>query len=756
MRSDWVVATVGTAVAVCLAYWYVANNSLQIDWAQIRLSPAVNYACTGTFGPVRLGPDATSADQAALDRLAQFLRVKQLDFPCGSFPRHLSPTSFFDGIHTANAEQPLYLILLYAVLWRWFGAQWTVTYYVIAATVAASFVLMYVCARRFTPPLIAAPAALLFLSSPFFITNVLSPRDALKFPFAVAIGALLIAGGTARRRPRRFIAFAGLTGLLVGIGYGFRSDLLFLLAPAALICCFLGRLDLTDMKAGVAGKLASNFGIRMAAAGALLSSFAIGGWMPLINDHYLHDHYGDVGYHAMTMGLLGHTRYDLYQSDSLVDGTYMFRNAYNNDLSVGVRVMEFADRGFGEKIDFAAGPYWIYAKRYYLRIAGLIPADLVSGGIGAFVNLMTVPRSFLDRQSQVWRYDRAAPWTTAYSFVDGKSPVAAVLRLVDRAYAQSVGLSADSWFVANLIVLFLFLCLIAAQFGFRAAIASVIVLCAALMVTSLKFEMRHIFYVFSFTALTWTSVLWLAVRALWAPMASVRRRLAPAAADLGWVAARVRPAVLSTASVAILLIAAAAGVYAVLLAARAHQVDALRALVADWSARPRIPARFQVSELASGQSLIRILSPMPLSTGGERAVDSPVRPVVELATVVVIFDAEKCADRRIILSSVGDSDVPLPNTTYLIREIFSVTLRGGGDYMAVLPAFHYGLPARGKMIYSGIELKREDVSCVKEVSLVTAFKASDVLFDFFIAADPAKVRPDELFQRVYLPRLGFV
>lgn len=753
MRSDWVAATVGTAVAFCLAYWYVANNSLQIGWAQIHLAPAVNYACTGMFGPVRLGPDATSADLAALD---QFLRVRQLDFSCSSFPPHVSPTTFFDGIDTANAEQPIYLMLLYALLWRWFGVQWTVTYYVIAATVAASFVLMYVCARRFTPALVAAAAVLLFLSSPFFITNVLSPRDALKFPFAIAVAALLIAGGTAPRRPGRFIAFAGLTGLLIGIGYGFRSDLLFLLAPAVLTICFLGRLDMAHMKAAVVRKFAPNLGIRMAAAGALLSSFAIGGWMPLLNDHYLHDHYGDVGYHAMTMGLLGHTRYDLYQSHSLVDGSYMFRNAYNNDLSVGVRVMEFAHRGFGDKVDFADGPYWTYAKRYYLRIAGLIPADLVSGGIGAFVNLMTVPRSFLDRQSQVWRYDRAAPWRSAYSFVEGKSPAAAILKLVDRAYARAVGLSADSWFAANVVVLFLFLCLIAAQLGFRAAIASVVVLCAAVMVTSLKFEMRHIFYVFSFATLAWTGVLWLAVRAAWAPIAFLRHRLAPASADPTGIAARLRAPAMSAASVAILLIAVAAGAYVVLLAARAYQVDALRALVAEWGTRSRIPARFQVSELASGQSLIRIHSPLPLSTGGERAVDAPVRPVVELAIVVVAFDGNKCANRRIILSAVGDSDVPLPNTTYLIREIFSVTLNGGGDFIAVLPAFNYDLPAKGKMIYSGIELKREDVPCVKEVSLVTEFKPSDVLFDFFVPADLAKLRPDHLFQRVYLPGLGFI
>jgi hypothetical protein len=45
---------------------------------------------------------------------------------------------------------------------------------------------------------------------------------------------------------------------------------------------------------------------------------------------------------------------------------------------------------------------------------------------------------------------------------------------------------------------------------------------------------------------------------------------------------------------------------------------------------------------------------------------------------------------------------------------------------------------------------------VKDVSLVTEFKSSDVLFDFFIPADAATLKPDDLFQRVYLPGLGFI
>ena len=500
--------------------------------------------------------------------------------------------------------------------------------------------------------------------------------------------------------------------------------------------------------------LARKLGVRLAAAAALLVAFAIGAWMPLVNDHVLHDTHGDVGYAPLTMGLLGHTRYDLYQRHSLTEGMYMFRNSYNNDLSVGMRVMEFAARGSGDQVEYGTGRYWTYAKRYYLRIASLIPADLVAGGVGAFVNLMTLPRSLLDRNSQAWRYDRVAPWRSAYSFVDETSPFASILRAMDRAYAAAVSLSAEIWFAANLAVLFVFLWLIARRFGVRAAIAALLLLATALAVASLKFEQRHVFYILSFAAVAWTAVLWLMVRILWAPVRMLRHRsvaIQPAPTSGGW-----RSAATSAASIALILCVAAAGVGATLIAARAYQTKVLHALVVEWSARSKTPARFQMSEIAPGQSLIRISSPLPLSIGGERAADASLRTVVEMGVVVVTFDGDTCADRRIMVSAVGDSDIPLPETTYLMRETFSAMLTGGAEYVALLPAFNYHQPRNGKVIYSGIELATQDVPCVKSVSTITEFEPHDVLFDFFVQADPAKLRRDDLFQRVYVPGLGFV
>src|SRR5207253_925090 len=102
-----------------------------------------------------------------------FLFLHTLHFSCSSFPAHVVATSVLDGVDSSNVEQPIYLMLLYGVLWRWFGTDWSLTYYVVAALAAVSFLMLYLCARRFMPGLFAAIAILLFLTSPFFIRNVL-------------------------------------------------------------------------------------------------------------------------------------------------------------------------------------------------------------------------------------------------------------------------------------------------------------------------------------------------------------------------------------------------------------------------------------------------------------------------------------------------------------------------------------------------------------------------------------------------------
>src|SRR5262249_39746484 len=133
-----------------------------------------------------------------------------------------------------------------------------------------------------------------------------------------------------------------------------------------------------------------NPALHVTAAVALLAGFAIGGGLPLLNDYYLQPSYADTGFHPMAMGLLGAQDVPLLQRHGSGSSMYMLLHSYN-DITVGVRVLEYAARKFGEQIGFATGPYWTYARHYYLDVVSRIPGDVISGAIGAFVNLMTLP-----------------------------------------------------------------------------------------------------------------------------------------------------------------------------------------------------------------------------------------------------------------------------------------------------------------------------------------------------------------------------
>ena len=524
----------------------------------------------------------------------------------------------------------------------------------------------------------------------------MSPRDAAKLPFAIAIPALLIGLGSRPRSPIRYCLFAGFMGLLIGIGYGFRSDLMLFLIPAFLIILFLGRV-IQDQKNSTLTKLRlHNIGVRLLAGVALLLSFAVGGFAPLTNDYLLHKDYANVGYHSLAMGLLGHTRRDLYQNHG-ADRAYMYRDKHNNDIAIGFRVMEQAARRYGEDVGFATGPYWTYGKRYYLDVVRIIPADLISGVIGGFVNLMTVPRNFYDRHTLV-AFDHTTPWTHAYSCAQSSTICARFARLMDQTYARVLNLSPGWLFAANFIVLFMFMCLIAERYGFRSAVAAIVLLGAAVSVTSLRFEMRHIFYLYVVPLAAWTAVTdW----AVWALLRRTAGKMVMKIRLSDWPLISLP----CTAKMSALTAGLAAFILVGLWLARLYQVPVLRALIADLINRPRINAGYEIMERGPDLSIVRVLSPMPLSTGGFRAVDAPAKPRVEMSVVAIELDGNKCPDRLITISSVSEFAAQFNDPTFSIHEEFALPLRHRDDYIAFLPAFNYLLGVNGDIKFAGVEIE---------------------------------------------------
>ncbi len=759
----WPWARYAFAAALCLiafvfTYFYAATNPLsgRDFWYQHFMGPALNLACTGHLAPIKLSAEATPEDKAAYSDIDTFLHLRTADFSCSNFPAHVATADFLESSAFSNVEQPIYLMMVYGTLWRLFGVHWSLTAYLIAACAAISALLLFLCCVRFGHAALAAAASLAFVISPVFLQNSISPRDGLKFPFAVGISALLVTWATSPCLPRRLLLRAIVIGLSIGVGYGFRSDLYLFLAPAAVIFAFLSQPKLELSPARAWKKASAQLLVRGAAVCGLGISFAIGGFLPLVNNLYVHRNGRAEGYHVLAMGQYGITDGDLFLAPAYSGSIYGYRNAYNNDLGVGLRILEYAWRRDNVRPIFARDAYFSYAERYYREIVEKIPADIIAGGVGAFVNVMTFPVSLRHHTNIVNAFDRETPFSTAYEFIRSRwhdAPIGAL----DQIYHAVANIPLLYIFLINVGAVYFLLVRLVSRYGIGSAAAAVILLGAVLSVTSLKFEIRHVFYIFSFLLIAWVA----SIDGLVALLARASR----IATDKlrGRVATRSltpdRAALSCFTQAAAIAIAVTVSTLLALAAARTYQADKVRSWLAAWVSRPTVPVEYDLVPVRPGWSLIRIRSAMPVSAGGTQLSDAPpvADSTVRMSVVAIRLDGLRCDGKVVTLTSIGETNQPWPSTSYRLVEPFSIKLKGRSDFVSYIPAFGYAVPGTiASMYYRGTEIADENINCMKSVGVVTKYYHDDLLFDFAVPSDLSVLSRDNLFKRFYIPGFGLL
>src|SRR5262249_38700593 len=171
----------------------------------------------------------------------------------------------------------------------------------------------------------------------------------------------------------------------------------------------------------------------------------------------------------------------------------------------------------------------------------------------------------------------------------------------------------------NLVLFLAFLCWITGLFGFRSTVATVLLLATVIVVVSLRFEMRHVFYLYTFPVIAWGGVLWWLFARYVSLAGMVFDRFYGVPIDTNELRIWRKRAVLPALSVSALLLVPFAAAYATLAVARTYQAHVLTSLIADWQKRQRVPVEVDTSETRAGVSLLRLRSPFPVSTGGERS-----------------------------------------------------------------------------------------------------------------------------------------
>jgi hypothetical protein len=280
----------------------------------------------------------------------------------------------------------------------------------------------------------------------------------------------------------------------------------------------------------------------------------------------------------------------------------------------------------------------------------------------------------------------------------------------------------------------------------RSALALLLILGSAIAVTSWRFELRHSFYILVFPVVAWTSIISLLGRTA---AAGALRRGTRASGEAALTSQQWAVGIASASGVLIIF---ALVIFAALEGARQYQSRVVRRMMEDWSTRATVLAQTDSFTPTTGITRIRVLSPIPLSNGSVRVPDAPVLPHVEMGVVAVDVDGRSCAPNPIRVTAVGTATDP--DYAFKLSETFTVPGRPL-QYRLFFPVFFYDFHNK-KMSFSGLEVQTPFAHCIQDVRLVTEFRKDDVLFDFLISKDLALLRPQDLFQEVQIPGLGYL
>ena len=346
----------GTILGVHAVRAFRAAGGAQ-DYYQSEFGPAVMAACGRGF---------RSPDTRLVPALAAFLSQRSNTVACADVPLSM-PTQPPDAFQSTSQ----YLELAVALTWKATGVSWSrlaiLPGLMFGAVAAATYLLLRLALSRVLAFLALVPS--LMTTANFTIVPQL--RDYAKGPFLLAVilimGCLVI--GDANRR--RAIGLSATAGALIGVGLGFRTDLLIALAPFMIALAFLVPATLPIRT-------------RLIAIAVFLISFALLGY-PVLKSY---SRGGNTG-HVVLLGLAGAFDRPLGVQPSV----YEFVGQYNDSLAYSI-INGFAIRTgrAPQGVGLSTIEYDRAATAYLGRLGATFPADLVTRTLAA---TREVPAYFL-------------------------------------------------------------------------------------------------------------------------------------------------------------------------------------------------------------------------------------------------------------------------------------------------------------------------------------------------------------------------
>jgi hypothetical protein len=375
-RRDVIVAAF-LFVAIFAATWaFLAKTGVR-EFYEIYFSPAVNFACTGSFAEL-------DHRAPALTALADFLDRKTDVFDCASLPNDLGPyVRPMDVVQHAT----VYLIGTAALIWRFAGISWAALVPIGSVLTAMFGVSIYGLSRLFVGriPALGVVAATLF--SPLHLAAIHALRDYSKAPFIV--GSVFFIGAAVLSNTRgKLIGYAIAGGIVAGLGLGFRSDAA-LVVPFCMIVMLTGAVFARE-------KQRSAF---LLALGGFLAAFALAGIAPLLASI----RGGGIFGHVALLGLT--TPFDAQLG--VTPTFYDVGNLYSDRaVTAFVNGFEaFRHQETAQDLAFNSPPYNRAAVAAYLTYALNFPADLLVRTYAAILRVLEMS-SLPSGLAGIWPFTR--------------------------------------------------------------------------------------------------------------------------------------------------------------------------------------------------------------------------------------------------------------------------------------------------------------------------------------------------------------
>lgn len=353
---------------LALAVWFAGSDRLD-GWN----GPAGSLS-NDLFVPaiaLNAGLGFVNVEPAEVRGLREFLdfRVQKFD------PAPLQNSRNVKSLHPFQ-EYHRYLIYSAACVWRVFGINWDAVKILILFYFFLSAACVYGICRLGMNALFSFAVALAFVHAQPVLWTLPILRDFVKAPFILAL--ILLLGLTIRYRltTLRYFLVVVVSGLILGVGMGFRRDMMVFL-PAALFFLLVCRLR--------PGRLAA--GRRLLAAVLVIFLFIFSGWpvhKALYRDGYVAAHDTIMGFATFSDHELGVITPASYEKHYLLNDLYCTLKAHDAARrGVTASPEEYKERCNEPEFDLEM------KQAYVNAMVKTFPGDMLTRAYAAVVRLAT-------------------------------------------------------------------------------------------------------------------------------------------------------------------------------------------------------------------------------------------------------------------------------------------------------------------------------------------------------------------------------